>query len=145
MKVVLAKTIETLGIIGETKEVKPGFARNYLFARKLAVLPTDARAKAYRAARAAARTELLKGRALVTELAEKWRGQTVTVKARASEDGVLYGSVGAKEVMKALGRDDIQVQMSALKAVGSHKIELQLPHGLTVPITVIVQSDDLKA
>ena len=145
MKVVLARTIDRLGIVGETKDVKSGYARNFLFARKLAVLPTDARAKGYRAARQAAKDELLKGRALVTELVEKWRGQTVTITARASDDGTLYGSVGAKEIMKALGRDDVAIQMPALKSVGSHSIELNLPYGLSVPLTVIIQSEDHKA
>lgn len=141
MKVVLAQTKPELGVIGEIKDVKPGFARNFLFRRKLAVLPTDARAKTYRAARAQAREELFKGRALVAELAKKWQGQTLTVTARASEDGTLYGSVGAKEIMKLLGREDLAIEVPALKNTGTHQIELGLPHGVRVPITVVINPE----
>ena len=141
MKVILAQTTDGLGVIGETKEVKPGYARNYLFRHKLAVLPTDPRAKGYRSARTAAREELLKGRALVTELAEKWKGQTVTMTARASEDGTLYGSVGSKEIMKLLGRDDVAVEAPQLKQLGNHAVDLKLPYGVTVPVTVVIEPE----
>jgi large subunit ribosomal protein L9 len=141
MKVVLVKTMPDLGVIGDTKDVKPGFARNFLFRRKLAVLPTDPRAKSYRAARAVAREELLKGRALVTELAKKWTGQTLKITARAGEDGTLYGSVGAKELMKLLGRDDVAVEAPVLKTLGTHAVNLSLPHGVSVPVTVVIVAE----
>ena len=144
MKVVLTQTLTNLGVIGETKEVKPGYARNYLFARKLAVLPTDSRAKGYRSARATAQAELVKGRALVTELAKKWQGETLKIMARASEDGTLYGSVGPKEIRKALGRDDIAIETPILKTVGLHTIELKLPYEMTVPVTVVIGADEKK-
>lgn len=145
MKVVVARTTDVLGVIGETKDVKPGYARNFLFPRKLAVLPTDPRAKAYRAARGEAVASLTKERALIAELADMWRGQTVIIKARASDDGTLYGSVGTKEILKALGRDDVACQAPSLKRVGTHTIELTLPPETAVPLTVVIEAEKTSA
>lgn len=145
MKVVLTKTIEHLGVIGDTKDVKPGYARNYLFPKRLAILPADKRAKTYRAERASALEALNKQRAIIGELANQWRGQSYTVKARASEEGSLYGSVGAKEIRKLLGREDVDIEVPTLKTVGTHAIDVRLADGTTFPITVTIVADNATA
>jgi len=141
MKVVLTKTIEHLGVIGDTKDVKLGYARNYLFPKRLAILATDARAKTYRAERKTAQEALNKQRALISELAGQWRGQAYTIKARASAEGSLYGSVGAKEIRKLLGREDLDIEVPTLKLVGTHAVDVRLADGTTVPITVTIVPD----
>lgn len=144
MQVVLTKTIEKIGVVGDVKEVKAGYARNYLFPKRLAVLAADPLAKKYRAERKTALAALDKQRAVISELAEQWRGQTYKVKARASEEGHLYGSVGVKEMRKLLGRDDLDIEMPTLKTVGTHKIELRLADGSSVPVTLVIEADSVK-
>lgn len=138
MKVIFTKTVDRVATMGETKDVKPGFARNFLFPRRLAILPSDPRAKALRKERARLAAEIAKERALLAELASQWRGQTFTLKARADETGTLYGSVGVKEIKKLLGRDDLTFDAPTLKTVGSHAIELKFRDGTIIPLTVVI-------
>lgn len=145
MKVTLTQTVDHLGVIGETKEVKPGYARNFLFPQGLAVLPNDPRAGSFRQQHAAALAAYEKQRHLVAELAEQWRGKTYTVSARASEDGTLYGSVGSKEIRKLLGRDDIDFEVQPIKEIGSHTTNLKFVGGVTIPVTIVVEPESRAA
>lgn len=141
MKVVLTQTLDHVGVLGEVKEVKPGYARNFLFPRRLAVVATDPRAKVLSKEHQAATAVLAQQRALITELAAQWRGQTFTLSARASSDGTLYGSVGVKEIKKLLGRDDLDFEAPTLKSLGTHPIELTFTDGTTLPITVYIEGE----
>lgn len=144
MKVVFTQTIQGVGIVGEERDVKAGYARNFLFPRRLAILPTDPRAKDLRGERQAAETAMGAQKRVLSELADGWRGQTFTTKARASAEGVLYGSVGVKEIRKLLGRDDLQFETSAVKEVGTHALKLRFIDGTIVPITLIVEPETSK-
>lgn len=145
MQVVLTQTVDKLGIVGDTKEVKRGFARNFLFPRKLAVLPGDPKAKILRKQRRAIAETLSSQKTLIQELATQWRNQEVTIRARSSEDGTLYGSVGRKEILKALGRDDIDLDVPNLKKIGSHRIEARFIDGVSIPLTIHIESETRSA
>lgn len=145
MKVILTKTIDHLGVVGEAKDVKPGYARNFLFPKGLAVLTDDVRAKALRQQRAAAQEAYEKQRHLLEELAQQWRGKTYTLTARASDEGALYGSVGVKEVRKLLGRDDLDFELTPLKEVGTHQVQLVFAGGLSIPVTIVIEPEGRAA
>ena len=102
MKLLLCKTIETLGIVGDIVNVSRGYARNYLVPNGLATEPTDANVRMLREARKQAEAEQIRNRELLAEFAKRLEGVEVTVRARANEDGVLYGSVGPREIADAL-------------------------------------------
>lgn len=144
MKVIFTQTVPDMAQRGETKEVKSGYARNFLFPRRVAILPTDPRARALRAQYRTQALTLANQKRLLAELSAGWRGQTFKVKAKASADGTLYGSIGLKEIRKLLGRDDLEFTMPTLKNVGTHAIELTFTDGTTIPITVVIQSETTK-
>lgn len=144
MKVIFTKTVEGVARLGEEKEVKPGFARNFLFPQNLATVMTDLRVKSLQAEYRSQTVSRDSQKKVVSELANTWKGQTFVIKARASDDGSLYGSVGSKEIRKLLGRDDIQFESPTLKKIGSHAIELAFTEGITVPITVVIEPDKRK-
>lgn len=144
MKVLLTQTIEGVGYRGDEKEVASGYARNFLFPRGLATILSDPRAKELKAERRAQISTRDSQKRVVSELAATWKGQTFTTKARASEDGVLFGSVGAKEIRKLLGRDDLEFTAPTLKKIGRHAIELTFTDGITVPVTVIIEAETTK-
>lgn len=141
MKIVLAKTISQFGTIGDTKEVSEGYARNYLLTRGLAVLPDDPRAKEFRRQQQAAREAQASQSKILSELGEQWRGKEFSLKARASQDGMLYGSIGLKEVKKLLGRDDLSLEVPTIKTTGRHKVDLKFAGGVTVPVTIVVEPE----
>lgn len=102
MKLLLTKNVTHLGIVGDVVNVSAGYARNYLMPRLLATEPSDANVKRLSEARKIAEAELARERAHLEGMLKRLEGVEVTVKARANEDGVLYGSVGRKEIVAAL-------------------------------------------
>ncbi len=105
MKLLLTKTVSQLGIVGDVVNVSAGYARNYLIPRRLATEPTDANMRRLAEARKQAELELARERKLMEEIVQRLEGVEVTVSARANEEGVLYGSVGRKEIAAALAEE----------------------------------------
>ena len=105
MKLLLCKNIEKLGIVGDVVNVAPGYGRNYLIPRGLATEPTEANTRALAEARRLAEEEQIRQRKMLETLAERLEGVEVTIRAKANEDGVLYGSVGSKEIAHALAAE----------------------------------------
>lgn len=102
MKLLLKKDVPALGIVGDVVNVSDGYARNFLVPNGLATKPTPGAMRAVAADRAKAeeRRRLLHEQLKVT--AEKLADVEVTIEAAANEEGVLYGSVGPREVASAL-------------------------------------------
>lgn len=110
MKLLLCKNISNVGIVGDVVDVTPGYARNYLLPRQLAIEPTDRNIRNLAEARKVAEHELAEERRQLEALAKRIEGVEVTVVARANEDGVLYGSVGRKEIAAALEEEGYIIQ-----------------------------------
>ncbi|MGD2110590.1 MAG: 50S ribosomal protein L9 [Phycisphaerae bacterium] len=102
MKLLLCKNIDKLGIVGDIVDVAAGFGRNYLLPKGFATEPTDANIRALAEARKVAELERVRQREQLEALGKRLEDVEVTVRARANEEGVLYGSVGAKEISAAL-------------------------------------------
>lgn len=117
MKLLLCKNINNVGIVGDVVDVTPGYARNYLLPRRLAIEPTDYNIRRLAEARKVAEHEMAENRRQLEALAKRIDGLEVTIAARANEDGVLYGSVGRKEIAHALADEGyiIQVEHIALQ------------------------------
>ena len=110
MKLLLRKDIARLGIVGDVVEVSDGYARNYLLPHHLATEPTQANVRALAEERkhAEERRNLL--REAQKTAAERLREVEVTIAAAANEEGVLYGSVGAREIAAVLREEGHEVQ-----------------------------------
>ena len=142
LQVILHQDVKNLGKAGELVRVRPGFARNFLLPRDLAVTASESAVKqvAHDKAVAAARAERVKKEA--SELATKLGAVTVKLSQRAGDDGRLFGSVTTKDVeaaLKALGfaidRKKLVIGDS-LRALGEHQIKVQLHHDVTATIKV---------
>ena len=153
MKVVFLESIEGTAVVGDVKEVKNGFARNYLLPRGLAAPakePYLARAKAG-AVREAVKQQALDKSASI--IAEKLEGQQITMIARVGEQGKLYGSITsvhiAEEVAKLLGEDaefDHRKVLlpEAIKEVGVQPVRIRLTRNVEAAIEVEVVPEDLE-
>ncbi len=152
MKVVFLESIEGTAVVGDVKEVKNGFARNFLLPRGLAAPakePYLARAKAGAVREAVKQQELDKNASVI---AEKLEGQKISMIARVGEQGKLYGSITslhiAEEVAKLLGEDaefDHRKVLlpEAIKEVGVQPVRLRLTRNVEAAIEVEVVSEDL--
>ena len=148
VKVLLCEDVKELGWFGDVVEVSMGYARNYLLPQRLATMPTKGNLRSL-AKEAAKRTdqrkierERLEGAATAVEGAE------AVVAAKANEQGVLFGSVGAQEIAENLRAQgfrvaDEMVQLTEhIKQVGTHKITLRFDKDLTATanVTVVAES-----
>lgn len=102
MKLFLRDDVEKLGRAGDLVEVSDGYARNFLLPRKLAFKATTENEKRIQAeARRRSATELARVQSL-QELAQGLAGRSVTIRARATEEQKLFGSVGPEQIVEAL-------------------------------------------
>jgi large subunit ribosomal protein L9 len=152
MKVVFLEDVEGTAQVGEIKDVKNGFARNYLLPRGLAapaVEPYLERANA-RAAREAKKQDTLDKDA--SAVAARLEGARVTMTARVGEQGKLYGSVTsvhiADEVAKLIGSDDFDHRKvllpEAIKEVGVQPVRLRLTRNVEAAIEVEVVAEGVE-
>ena len=102
VQLLLLKTIENLGIVGDVVKVKPGFARNYLLPMGLAEKPTPTRIEALKEDREKAQAELAALRSAREELLERMNSVEITLVRSCNDQGVLYGSVTQRDIADAL-------------------------------------------
>ncbi len=121
IELLLVQSVENLGGQGDVVEVRPGYAYNYLIPQGLATIATDhhrrmvEKHRARLQAIAKARLSQLKG------FADRLSKQSVTIEANANDEGHLYGSVGATEIVAALKQSDISIAADQVKLAGPLK------------------------
>ena len=149
MKVVFFEEVEGTAQVGEIKEVKNGFARNYLLPRGLAGAPTTNNlARAERLAKAdAIRQAKLDGDA--APLAAAIDGGEFIFRARVGEQGRLFGSVTARDIAERLSEragatiEHRQVQLAqALRQLGAEEVRVRLTRNVSAQVSVIVEPDE---
>ncbi len=145
---ILLQDVESLGERGQAIDVAPGYLRNYLIPRKLAQPATPgALEEAQRRREAAERAE--KVRAEREAQAAGLLSKTVlTIHQRAGEDGKLFGSVGAKEIVDALREardlriDRRKVRLEQpLREVGTFMVEIELADGTVASVKTIISEE----
>ncbi len=148
MKVILTKDIAQQGKQGDVLTVADGYARNYLFPRKLAIEAAGGAMKnlEMRHAQEERRTEKLRQEADRT--AEQLNDKTVVLRVKAGENSRLYGRVTAADIAeaaeKALGvkLDKRKVGLlDPIKAVGEYEVPIKLHRDVTVPLKVSVVTE----
>jgi large subunit ribosomal protein L9 len=145
---ILLQDVESLGERGQAIDVSPGYLRNFLIPRKLAAPATPgALEEAQRRREVAEKAE--KARAEREAQAAGLLGKTVlTIHQRAGEDGKLFGSVGAKEIVDALREArDLRIEKKRvrleqpLREVGTFMVEIELADGTVASVKTIISEE----
>jgi len=102
MRLLLLKDVRKLGHLGEVVDVRAGYARNYLLPCRLATDPTDENIAAIAEEKKRADHERARRLKEFERLVESLAEVSVTLEAKANEEGTLYGSIGAEEIAAAL-------------------------------------------
>ncbi len=110
MEVLLKRTVENLGMLGDVVNVKPGYGRNYLLPRGIAIRVSEANVQMIERERKLARTEELARVGNLQLLADTLAETSVTVEGRANEEGHLFGSVNAAQIAAALQARGVPVE-----------------------------------
>jgi len=143
-EVILMADVANLGAEGDVVTVSDGYARNYLFPRKLAAPVTEATRRRLAKIRiereAARRMQLEKARELAARLAKV----SCTIPVKAAENEKLYGSVTAADIAEALKKQDIEIDRhclvldSPIKALGIYDVKVKLHPEVETSIKVWV-------
>jgi large subunit ribosomal protein L9 len=145
---ILLEDVESLGERGQAVDVAPGYLRNYLIPRKLAQPATPgALEEAQRRLAAAERAQQARAER-EAEAAGLLSKTVLTIHQRAGEDGKLFGSVGAKEIVDALREArDLQIDKrkvrldQPLREVGTFMVEIELADGSVAAVKTIISEE----
>jgi len=136
MQVLLRENVERLGGIGDVVDVKPGYARNYLLPRGLAVEVTPGNVRRVAILKQRAEEERRRREQELAALAENLKSVSVTIAAKANEEGHLFGSVNAARIAEALQAegypvDEKMIQLpEPIKECGVVDVPLQVTQEL---------------
>ena len=145
---ILLEDVDSLGERGQAIDVSPGYLRNFLIPRKLAAPATPgALEEAQRRREAAEKAEKVR-----TEREAQGAGllgkTVLTIHQRAGEDGKLFGSVGAKEIVDALREArDLRIEKKRvrleqpLREVGTFMVEIELADGTVASVKTIISEE----
>ena len=145
IQVVLQADVDKVGKSGELVKVRPGFARNFLLPRSLAVPATTAAVNRIDHEKAVALAKAEKSKKEARAVAEKIGGLTIVMQRAVGEDDRLFGSVTAKEIesaVKAKGIDFDRKTMhlaEPIKALGTFEIPVRLLTDVTATLKVTVE------
>jgi len=144
LQVILNSDVPNLGSSGELVKVRPGFARNFLLPRKLAVPATTAQVNRLNHDKAVALAKAEKNKKAMQELATKISGLKITLARPVGEDDKLFGSVTAKEIETEVKKhfadfDRKKMQLAEpLKTIGTFEIPVKLMADVTATLKVEV-------
>lgn len=148
IEVILKDHVEHVGRRGEIVKVASGYARNFLFPRKLALAVTDENKRQIERERAKAEAREAEETSEARALLARVEAAEIVIARRVGENDTLYGSVTSADIADALAARDIavdrrKVQLSdPLRTVGEHDVAIKLYRDVTATVKVKVVPAD---
>jgi large subunit ribosomal protein L9 len=145
MKLILIGDVAELGKRGDVVDVADGFARNFLLPKKFAIKANTGAMEQAETIREARVESDRRAKELAETIATQLVGSRVVLAAQAGDEGQLYGSVGAADIVEGINRfTGIELDRSALeirepiKAIGLHEIQIKVHPEVEFPLTLDV-------
>ena len=132
MEVILRENISSLGKVGNIVKVKNGYARNYLFPKRLAYLATGANRTRIEKERQALEAKESARHGDAAALAQKIEAVTLSIAKQVGEEDKLYGSVSASDIAEALEKQGVEIDRKmvafgeAIKTTGEHTVHIHI-------------------
>ncbi len=148
MQVILTQDVDNLGKAGELVTVKPGYGRNYLVPRGLAVSATVRNKNRLEHEKALIERRVSKERATATELAAKINIMTLQFERNTGEDEKLFGSVTSRDIQEQLKRAGVDIDHrwiqleQSVKALGKYEVPVRLAAGVIAQLKFWVVGKD---
>lgn len=146
MQVILLERVKNLGDLGDTVKVKPGYGRNFLMPQGKALPANETNRKVFEARKAELVKKANDSLNAAKIRAEKLAGKTLTIKALASEEGKLYGSVGPAEIVHAaealkldLHKHEIDMVTGPIRQTGTFTVAVALHSEVQTSLTIVVE------
>lgn len=144
MDVILLQRVEKLGQMGDVVSVRPGYARNYLLPRKIALRATEANRAGFETRRAQLEAENLERRGEAEKVAAALDGLAVILTRQAADNAQLYGSVNTRDIAAVVGEAGFTIARTQvalerpIKTVGLHEVRVRLHPEVAAAVTVNV-------
>ena len=147
MQIILQEDVEKLGHRGDVVTVKPGYARNFLLPRKLAIEATSGNMKALERIRTALSKKTATEMDAAQKQAELLNGVSIKFTRKTGENDQMFGSVTSADIAEGLAGqgfkvDKRQVQLAdAIKALGEYSVTIKVFREVTASIKVHVEKE----
>jgi large subunit ribosomal protein L9 len=148
LKVVFQADVRGIAQAGDVKTVSPGYARNYLYPRKLAFPATESALRQWETVRQGTLAKAVRRREDAQSVAQRIESMTCSINAKASPEGKLFGSVGRQEILDALSKQGLKLDKQAvvlpkpIKQLGTTSVVVHLAAGVQAKLTVNVIADN---
>lgn len=133
MQVILLEKVRNLGNLGDSVNVKPGYGRNFLIPQNKAVFATEKNIALFNQRRAELEKKAQASLGTAEQRAAKLNDTIITISAQASDEGKLYGSVGANEIKDALVARSIEISKreivmpdGPIHSIGQYVVEIHV-------------------
>lgn len=144
MKVILIEDLQTLGKIGDVVDVKDGYARNFLFPKKLALPATEENIKNVKRKMHEMQRKLEMEKLTIEELDKKLRELQLTIPKKSGEKDTIFGSVTVTDIWDALSKAGFEIDKKKIhlkepiKRLGIYTIPIKLHPSLTSEVKIEV-------
>ena len=146
MKVIFLKNVKGVANEGDVKDVKEGYAKNFLFKQKLALEATPANMKAHEETLESLKEQEKLKIAEAKALAEKLKAAKIEFNQKAGDTGRLYGAVTSQEISDALAKIGIHIDKKLfdikepIKEAGTHTVKVNIYKEVKSQLTVVINA-----
>ncbi len=144
ISVILKKDVDNLGRAGDIVRVKPGYGRNFLIPRGMALLATRGNVAQHEHHKRAIEAEQARVRAQHQKLADQLKSTSVSIARKAGKDNKLFGSVSSRDIVEALAMQNLEVDRrlvqlpDPIRDTGTFEVMVRFSVDIQVPLKVNV-------
>ena len=149
MEVILLQKVENLGNLGDKVKVRAGYGRNFLIPQGKAKPATASNVAEFEKRRAELEKQAADMLAAALQRKAGLEGKSVTINAKAGQEGKLFGSVGTVDIAEALTsaglkveRKEVRMPQGPIRVAGEHKVEIHLHTDVNVEVTITVVAEE---
>ncbi|GAA0724124.1 50S ribosomal protein L9 [Dokdonella soli] len=149
MELILLQKVKNLGNLGDKVKVKPGYGRNYLVPQGKATAATAANLEEFEKRRAEYEAKANQQLAGAEARKAQLENASVTIKANASPEGKLFGSVGPRDIAEAftnagtaLDKSEVVMSEGPLRNIGEFDVQVHLHADVHIAVKVIIAADE---
>ncbi len=150
MKLILRQNVTTLGQAGDVVNVKPGYARNYLLPKGLAYMASASNLRRIEEEARHRGEQERRDYLEASRQAARLEDLTITVSARAGDEGQLFGSVTVRDICEKVEESGLDFELDRravhlsepIKSVGEHRVPIRYQSGVEVELLVVVEAEE---
>jgi len=148
MKIILTKDVNNLGAVGDVVTVKSGYARNFLFPNKLAILFSEKQHNAVKVASQLEERKLERKKDDLIEVIDQIKALELSMKMKSEDGEKLFGSVTKQDLSDLLKQNGIEVDKkfinldNPIKTLGNHEVEVVFTKDVSGSFSILIEKED---